>query len=262
MALLGACHPGPVVAVTTVATAYAAVLGRSTGGVASVAAAVLAGQLTIGWQNDFIDAQRDRAAQRRDKPIATGAISLDLVRNAAIAAGVATVPLSFLSGWEAALVHLVAVAAGLSYNLGVRATAFSPLPYLVAFALLPVFVALGLPGAPLGPWWAPVAAALLGVGAHFVNVLPDKSQDLAAGLRPLPHRLGHRSVVSVAAGCVAASSVVLAVGPAGASDWPVAFVALPLVGLVDERLARRFGFALVLVIATCDVIVLLVLGKK
>ena len=37
-----------------------------------VTAAVLAGQLSIGWSNDLIDARRDRAVGRTDKPLAVG----------------------------------------------------------------------------------------------------------------------------------------------------------------------------------------------
>jgi len=40
-----------------------------------VTIAVLLGQLSIGWQNDWTDAERDRAAGRADKPISAGEIS-------------------------------------------------------------------------------------------------------------------------------------------------------------------------------------------
>jgi 4-hydroxybenzoate polyprenyltransferase len=36
-----------------------------------VTAAVFTGQLTIGWGNDLLDANRDREVGRRDKPLAT-----------------------------------------------------------------------------------------------------------------------------------------------------------------------------------------------
>ena len=53
---------------------------------------------------------------------------------------------------------------------------------------------LGLPGAPWPAWWAVLAAALLGVGAHLANVLPDIDGDLATGVRGLPQRLGAATV--------------------------------------------------------------------
>jgi 1,4-dihydroxy-2-naphthoate octaprenyltransferase len=36
------------------------------------------------------------------------------------------------------------------------------------------------------------AAALLGVAAHFANVLKDLAQDLTSGIKGLPQRLGKR----------------------------------------------------------------------
>ncbi|MDQ3537656.1 MAG: hypothetical protein M3415_02480, partial [Actinomycetota bacterium] len=71
LALLRCSHPGPTVAVTMFASALA--LGAGSGaGVLRVGAAVLAGQLSVGWLNDFLDADRDRVAGRVDKPIAAG----------------------------------------------------------------------------------------------------------------------------------------------------------------------------------------------
>ncbi|MGA8113956.1 MAG: hypothetical protein WCA46_09870, partial [Actinocatenispora sp.] len=57
--LVRGCHPEPTVAVTVVATTLAVVVGRGTGGAAAVCVAVLAGQLSIGWSNDWWDAARD-----------------------------------------------------------------------------------------------------------------------------------------------------------------------------------------------------------
>ena len=95
-------------------------------------------------------------------------------------------PLSLLSGWRAAAVHLVAVLLAWGYDLGLKSTVWSVVPYTVSFGLLPAFVTLGLPGAPWPPWWATAAGALLGAGAHFANVLPDLDDDLATGVLGLP----------------------------------------------------------------------------
>src|SRR4051794_40530102 len=171
--LLAASHPEPAFAVTLVTTALAASAGRNPGGLVATALAVGAGQLSVGWSNDAIDAERDIRAGRRDKPVATGRIALRTVQVAAGVALVASVPLSLLSGWRATVVHLVAVLLAWGYNLGLKSTPVSVVPYTVAFALLPAFVTLGLPGAPAPPWWAVLAGGLLGAGAHFANVLPD-----------------------------------------------------------------------------------------
>lgn len=213
--LARASHPGPTVAVTATMTALAASAGRGTG-TAWVFLAVLAGQLSVGWSNDYLDRVRDRAASRRAKPVAAGSLSPRLAGVAALTALAAAVGLSFASGWRAALAHLAGVAAAWAYNFGVKATPASPVPYAVAFGLLPAFVTLGLPGHPWPAWWAMTAGALLGIAAHFANVLPDMPDDLAAGVRGLPHRIGERYSRLLSAAALVAASLLLIVAPA----WP------------------------------------------
>ena len=189
VALVRACHFQPTLAVTSVSAALAILSGRSGWGCAAVAAAVLAGQLSTGWSNDWFDATRDTANGRTDKPIASGAVSVATVRAAALAALVTCVPLSFLSGWRAAVVHLVAVAVAWAYNAGLKATVLSPLPYALSFGLLPAFVTLGLPSHPWPRLPLVGATALLGVGAHFINTLADREDDARSGITGLPQRM-------------------------------------------------------------------------
>jgi UbiA prenyltransferase family len=85
--------------------------------------------------------------------------------------------------------HLVAVAAALGYDLGLKRTPWSWLPYAIAFGLLPVVVWLVAGHGGLPPLWLIAAGALLGVGAHGANVLPDYDRDRTAGVLGLPQRL-------------------------------------------------------------------------
>jgi len=189
LGLVRACHLQPTLAVTAATTGLAALAGRGVPGCVAVAVAVLAGQLSTGWSNDWFDAERDTAVGRTDKPIVAGLVDASTVRIAALCALAASVPLSLLSGWRAALVHLAAIGSAWTYNAGIKATVISPLPYAVSFGLLPAFVTLGLPG---HPWPRPVvmvATALLGVGAHFINTLPDREGDARSGIAGLPQRM-------------------------------------------------------------------------
>jgi 4-hydroxybenzoate polyprenyltransferase len=213
--LVRAAHAPPTVAVTALIALLAASAGRDGAGTALVALAVLSGQLSVGWSNDRIDLRRDLAADRRDKPLVTGVVS---ARDVAVAAGCALVlcvPLSLACGLAAGAAHLAGVAAAWAYNLGVKRTRLSWLPYALGFALLPAFVTLGLPGHPWPPAWLPTAGALLGIGAHVTNVLPDIEADLAAGVRGLPQRLGRRRARALAAVALLGASAVLALGPPG-----------------------------------------------
>jgi 4-hydroxybenzoate polyprenyltransferase len=265
-ALLRASHPEPAVAVTLVAAALAASSGRGAPGVLAVAAAVLAGQLSIGWDNDAVDADRDRRTARPDKPVVTGAVTVAGLRRAATIGAAACVPLSVLSGWSAGVLHLAAVASAWSYNRPLKSTPLSALPFLVSFGLLPAYVVRGLPGAPTAPWWLVAAGALLGAGAHFANVLPDLADDLATGVRGLPHRLGHTSSVVTAGALLLGASLCLAVGPPGpVGVFGVAAVAAAVLALaagvwLGRRPGSRAPFRAVLVVAVVDVALLLASG--
>lgn len=246
-ALVRACHPGPTIAVTATMSALALAAGRGRESV-WVGLAVLAGQLSVGWSNDFLDRGRDRKAGRSVKPVATGKLAGRLVAVAAVTALAATVAFSFAGGWRAAIAHLIGVAAAWAYNVGVKRTRASPVPYAVAFGLLPAFVTLGLPGHPWPAWWAVLAGALLGTAAHFTNVIPDISADLATGVRGLPHRLGARRSRFTAAGLLIAASMLL--------------IAVPGSSRLLADLAHLVGVALVLAALTGGAVLIAIAGTS
>jgi 4-hydroxybenzoate polyprenyltransferase len=270
VALLRSCHPEPTLAVTLMVTALAVTTGRDVPGVLLVAAAVLTGQLSIGWLNDLLDVERDVAVARADKPVAAGTISKRAVGVATVLAVVVCVPLSLASGLVAGLVHLIAVAAGWAYDLGMKSTALSVLPYVVCFGLLPVFVVLGLPpdasgAAPAPPWWLPVAGALIGAGAHFANVLPDLDDDAATGVRGLPHRLGASRSRAAAALLLLTATVVLAFNAPvpGAFAWGVPVLAAVILAAgfrAGRTPGSRAPFRAVLVVAAVAVVLLVASG--
>lgn len=264
-ALMAACHPGPSALVTTIAVALALSRGRPALGVVAVGAAVLSGQLSVGWNNDWLDAERDLRSARRDKPIVRGAVSRRAVGRAAAVAAVAAVPLSALSGWRAAVTHLVAVALAWAYNARLKATVLSFLPYAISFTLMVAFISLGMPGAPWPPWWQLAAGGLLGTGAHLANAAPDLDDDLATGIRGLPHRLGYRRSVGGAAALVVVASAVLAFGPGQTAPLAVAGFAVAVIvvafGLVAGRHQRsRLPFRVSMLVALIDVVVLVAQG--
>lgn len=220
--LLRASHPEPAFAVTAFVAALAVTAGRGTAGSAAVAAAVFAGQLSVGWCNDAVDAERDRDCGRRDKPVAAGELPPRTAGLAAAAALALCVPLSLLGGAVAGAVHLVGVVSAWAYNLLLKRTVLSPLPYAVSFGSLPAFVTLGLPDPARPAWWATAAAALLGLGAHVANVLPDIDDDLVTGVRGLPQRLGRPVCRWLAPALTLTAVGVLTAGPPGAAG-PVAW---------------------------------------
>ncbi|MCX4571996.1 UbiA family prenyltransferase [Streptomyces sp. NBC_01571] len=263
--LARACHPGPVVAVTALTAALAVTAGQGVARCALTTAAVVTGQLSIGWCNDAFDARRDIAAGRRGKPVVDGTVGVTQVWVAAYAALALCVPLSFGCGLRAGVAHLAGVAAAWAYDLRLKATMWSWVPYAVGFAALPAFVALGLPGQPWPAWWLVTAGALLGVGAHLGDVLPDIRGDLATGVRGWPQRLGPDGARLLLPVPLVAASAVLALGPAGPSGrWGVAALAVAgLVAVAGTALGRRrerAAFAAAVAVAVVDVALLLLRG--
>jgi 4-hydroxybenzoate polyprenyltransferase len=265
-ALALATHLGPTVAVTTVATLLAVSAGVPGGRVVLVALAVLAGQASIGWSNDWLDADRDRAVARADKPVVQGAVRPARLRSLALVAAALAVVLSLALGVVPGLLLLVLVASGWAYNAGLKRTAASVLPYVTGFGALPAGVVAAAPGTPLAPWWLVTAGGALGAAAHLANVAPDLEDDLATGVRGLPHRLGARVSGLVAALLLGCASVVLVAGPDGppsAAGWVGLALALPAVMVAaaagTERF-RRFAFPAVMLLTVLDVVLLLLSG--
>lgn len=236
-ALLKAAHAGPSFAVTGLGTALALQAGRGLPGSLLLGSALLSGQLAIGWTNDLVDRERDVAAGRTDKPLATGAVRVRTAQVAATVALTACVPLSLANGWRSGLTHLVAVGGGLAYDLGVKRTRWSFLPFAASFGLLPSVVTLSLPGHPWPPWWATTAGALLGVVAHLANALPDLDDDRAAGVLGLPQRLGAARSRALGGVLLGAAAVLLAVAPPG----PVGGAGLALLAVTAGLLTAAFA---------------------
>jgi 4-hydroxybenzoate polyprenyltransferase len=235
--------------------------GRS----AVLAVAVLCGQTSVGWSNDAIDAPLDIRADRRDKPIVTGAVSRATVGWCAGVALVVDIPLSLTLGWRAGVAHLAAVALAWSYNLGLKRTVFSVVPYALAFGLLPVVVAAMLPGAPLPQLTLVLAGAGCGTAAHFANTVGDSAEDAMTGVRGLPQRVGPQWSTVIAGGFIAFAviCVLIAAGPTaltvGAAVIDVAIAAaLPLTLRVPA--ARRLAFRLVIAAVAVLVVAFVVSG--
>ena len=171
-------------------------------------AAVLCGQLSVGWLNDFVDASLDGSVARSDKPVVAGTLQRSALRVPIAIAMIFVVPLSLLAaGFIGGLAHILAVASAHVYNLYLSRTSWSWLPYAVSFGLLPLFVA-QTASAELWPETAMIVLfSLVGVIAHLLNALPDIELDRNAGKGGLAVSLGRQKSLLLAAG-----SSVVAIG--------------------------------------------------
>jgi len=141
------------------------------------------------------------------------------------------------------------------------------LPYIVSFGLLPLIASLALPAPALAAPWAIAAGSLLGVAAHFANVLPDLGDDAATGIRGLPHRVGRRVSGTVIAVSLAAASALVVFGPGTPTvlRWAGFAVTIVLatvtVVLTLSRPPTRLLFQLIIATALVDVALLVSSGR-
>ena len=259
-------HPVPSLAVTGIVVILGIGVGLEPWRLAMLGAAVLANQFSVGLSNDWLDADRDRAVGRRDKPVAQGLVSARLARNSAFACAGLSIALSFGLGWRAAVALAVFLVCGWSYNLWLKSTVYSVEPYIIGFGSLPLAVTLALPTPEVASVWAVLAAALLGVAAHFANVLPDLDDDAATGISGLPHRVSRRTTGMIIAGALvgASGSIVFGLGPPTPSLVAIAVVgtilAIVIAILVGTNRRPRAVFALILLVALVDVILIAMSG--
>ena len=204
---LRAAHFGPTVIVTT-ASFLLSLSQYSIIDSLRVAIAIFAGQLVVGWSNDFIDAPLDIAAHRTKKPIVSKEINPEQLKGSIVFALVAAVLLSLFSplGLTGTLIHFLGILSATFYNLKLKSTIISPLPYIVSFGALPW--AIYLPAGNQPPLWLFIDFMLIAVAFHFFNVLKDFQWDINQGVLGLPQRLG-RNVSSIVSISLVVSAVIV-----------------------------------------------------
>jgi 4-hydroxybenzoate polyprenyltransferase len=165
-------------------------------------------QAAIGILNDYCDRALD-AASKPHKPLVRGTVqpgeALALV---VILTGLAVlIAQSF--GLAATVILCAIMALGFAYDLRFKGTWVSALLFALHFPLLPIFVWAAL-GAwrPFLPWILPLGAAL-GIAMNIANSLPDLDDDIAAGVRGLPHVLGLRRDLALVWGIPVALSLLI-----------------------------------------------------
>jgi 4-hydroxybenzoate polyprenyltransferase len=164
-----------------------------------IAFTVFTGQLVVGWSNDLYDFADDQKHQRLNKPLVSGVITEKYLRSWLIF----MVPFSFVVnilgplGFKGGLLYWLGIGCGVAYNFYFKFTFLSPLPFAVAFAILPSCIAISKDVTP--PLWMWLGGALLGCAAHFVNVLKDLDQDRASEIKGLPQIVGKKVSITIAA---------------------------------------------------------------
>jgi 4-hydroxybenzoate polyprenyltransferase len=205
---LRAAHFGPTV-IVTITTFFLAISQYSIIDALRVALAIFAGQLVVGWSNDFIDAPLDIAAQRTKKPIVSKELKPEQLKKSIVFALIAAFLLSLFSpmGLTGTLIHFLGILSATFYNLKLKPTILSPLPYIVSFGALPW--AIYLPAENQPPLWLYLDFILIAVAFHFFNVLKDFQWDVDQGVLGLPQRLGRNASLIISISLVISAVLVL-----------------------------------------------------
>ncbi|HEX6543830.1 MAG TPA: UbiA family prenyltransferase [Ktedonobacterales bacterium] len=212
--LVRVTHPVPVamyMLLMVVLAPLAALSGHralSTEVVVRLVLAMGCAQASIGILNDYCDRALDAASKPR-KPLVRGTVqpgeALALVVMLAGLAVIAAQPF----GLGAVLILCAIMALGFAYDLRFKGTWVSALLFALHFPLLPIFVWVALSvWQPFLPWILPLGAAL-GIAMNIANSLPDLSEDIAAGVRGLPHVLGLRRNLALVWGIPPALSLLI-----------------------------------------------------
>ena len=174
-----------------------------------IAFTVFTGQLVIGWSNDLYDFADDKRHGRTNKPLVSGLISEAYLRKWLIF----VVPFSLLVnvlgplGVRGGLLYWLGVGCGVAYNFYFKFSVFSPLPYAVAFAILPSCIAVSKSIIP--PLWMWLGGAILGCAAHFINVIKDIDEDRESAIKGLPQRVGKSASIAIATALVLIAAAII-----------------------------------------------------
>ena len=194
--LLKASHFGPTVLVTAISFGFATYYWWE-GPAFVIAFGVFTGQLVVGWSNDLYDYQDDLRHARINKPLVAKSITKESLQKWLSF----MVAFSFIAnllgplGIKGGLVYMFGVAWGVGYNFYFKFSPLSPLPFAIAFAALPSCIVISKDITP--PLWMWLGGALLGMAAHFINVIKDMKEDQISQIGGLPQRLGTtKSVIS------------------------------------------------------------------
>ena len=188
-------------------------------------------QFGIGATNDVVDAPRDAGLKPR-KPIPGGLVAPRVATAVAMASFAGGVGLAALVGLPVMALSILVVWIGLAYDLVLKGTAWSWLPFAVGIPILPVYGWLGAAGTLPDLFVILVPVAIAGGAALAIaNSLVDVERDRAAGAGSIAASLGTERAWTVGAGLVVAIILVAAVST-GFDEGMIAAAMVVAVGVV------------------------------
>jgi 4-hydroxybenzoate polyprenyltransferase len=147
-------------------------------------------QFSIGALNDIVDLAGDRLAKPA-KPLAARSLGVSAARLTLALCLAAGLVLSAMSGLGVLAVAVAGILAGFAYDLRLKGTALSWLPWAAGIPLLPLYAWLGAGRGLTGFFPALlVMAAFAGTALALANGIADFERDRMAGVRSIVVVLG------------------------------------------------------------------------
>jgi geranylgeranylglycerol-phosphate geranylgeranyltransferase len=225
-------------------------------------------QFAIGALNDLVDAPAD-VGRAPPKPIPSGRVSVATARTMAVTTAVLGVAIAATVGFGVALLAVVVLAIGASYDLAAKGTPWSWLPFAIGIPVLPVFGWYGATGG-LPPFFVVLfpMGVLGGAALAIANARVDLDADRASGTASVASRLGEERAWWVHAGlwiatlALAVTWLVAVAAPPGGIAAVVGIGLVLLGAAVRARGAtgrrRRWAWELEAVVASAALVVWLV----
>jgi 4-hydroxybenzoate polyprenyltransferase len=228
----------------------------------SIGAVMLLMQVSISALNDWADRERDAG---RNRPIPAGLLDSQFVLGLALICGVAAVALAALAGQGILAVALVVTMtfAGWAYDLLLKPTPFSFVPFAIAFPLLPVWVGVLAERSLVSLLVFIFAGVPLSIAVHLADSIPDRDIDRKLGLRTSAVFLGW-PLGEIAAGVllVAGGLIAALVGRDRVVTWwllPLAVLGVAL-NYVNMHVGRRASAPRVLMLGKWTVVAMVLLS--
>ena len=203
-------HPGPSLLVTAVFVALAGLAGRAVPDalrIAQLVGIMLPIQLCIGVVNDVVDLPDDAVA-KPFKPLVARVLTRSTATWIGVALGAAGLGVAATVNLPTLLLAAAALGAGLAYDLGLRRTVLSWVPWWGGMAVLPLTAYASAGAIPSRLFVLVPLAALVALGLHLANALPDIDADRVAGLRSLPVVVGRNGAARAGPSALVLAGVV------------------------------------------------------
>lgn len=251
-------HPFPTLlnVAATAGLSFVAAGGWPDGStLARMLAVMLFAQCAIGVTNDIFDRELD-AATKPWKPVAAGLVSMRTAWWLASGFALSSALLAATLGAASFALAMLGLACGIAYDVRLKRTLFSAVPYMIAIPTLPTWVWVTLDAWEPALWWLWPIGGLIGLSVHLANTLPDLDDDAQHGVRGMAHALGANRtralawgsfalalVCAVAAGVIHEAEAVLLIAAIGSAAGALA-LAIALHFARRDAMAAQIGFGL------------------